>query len=675
MSDFSRDSSTVKCSFPNKAAEVVKNYSLGDSYRVVSWVYACINAIAEAISGVPLKFYTTNDPQTRAELPEEHQVMQLFNPPKAGETPTLEDYIRQIYVNLGIFGEIFSPLEFEGARPMNIPVRSPFLFEVQLDNNGDVKLWKMEKYSAQGGTSGEKKNIAPEKLLHFKYYDPYNRHRGLSPLYAGRLPIQQDINMSVWNAGFFQGGLRNPIVILLKHMLGSGPVRQNYLQGLKNQFQGFVKGQGPLVVDGGADVRPLLSSIKDLDFIEGKSLTREEICALYGVPPAQVGIFRYANYANSREQTRLFWINTLIPKMRVLKNTLQTGLLDLYWPGTYCDWDWDSVEAIREDPITESTAESLQSQAARNYYDMGYTREQIALILDDPDLDVEETEPPEGEEPPPTPEEPTNEPTPEEPVEESIIETRHEDGRTELAPSKRTLQFYAREYQTQILAPYRRQYTAFLKTFSNQAITEVLDGKEMDHAKWQRRWIETIRPLMRTIYYDGARQAVREIAKRPGVKSFRNTQPFNVDQILEGQDVAKSIDFFVRATSAKSYAITGAIEGYTRSPAVNILSENPEAVILPMISEEEANWAISRIYHHGRMVAQDITKVDRHAWAAYKCPIPEHNDMTGMTVARWASFHRDVIHPNADISSAPVKACTCTTFPVEFVKAAKEDNE
>ena len=674
MSDFARDQSNVKCSFPNKAAEVVKKYSLLDSYRTVSWVYACVNAIADAISGVPLKFYDSNDPQTRAELPDDHAVRKLFAPPKPGETPTLEDYIKQVYINLGIFGEVFSPMEFQGAIPQNLPVRNPYLFEAELDQRGDIKLWKMEKYSAQG-IAGTKEIIKPEKLLHFKYYDPYNRHRGLSPLQAGRLPIQQDINMSVWNAGFFQGGLRNPIVILLKHMLGSGPVRNQYMESIRNQFQGFIKGQGPLVVDGGADVRPLLSSIKDLDFIEGKSLTREEICALYGVPPAQVGIFRYANYANSREQTRLFWINTLIPKMRVLKNAFQTGMLELYWPGTFCDWEWDSVEAIREDPVAESTAESLQSTAARNYWDMGYTKDEIAIILDDPDLDAGDggtVDDMGGDDPPPDGTEPPEDP----PVEEGLLQVRDADGQITLEPGAKALQRYAFNYRRFVLDTYTRQYMAFLKTFTIKVIEEATAGKEVDQAQWQRMWIESIRPLMSTIYYDGARQAAREIADPARImSSFQATSTMDMKKVMEGQQALKSIDFFARATSAKSYAITGTVQGYLRSPAVNILSENPEAVILTMVNKEEAHWAISRIYHHGRMIVQDMLKVDTHAWASYKCPVPEHNDMAGTTVPRWSGFMRDIIHPNSDVTSAPVRACTCTTFPREFVKLVKEEDK
>ena len=160
--DFVRDTDTSRCSFPNRREEVVSKYNLRDSYRIVSWVYACINAIADAIAGVPLNFYSSPpDGDNPAKLPEGHQIYQLFNPPKPGETPTFEDFIRQIYINLGIFGEIFSPLEFEGATPKNIPVRNPYLFEAKLDNRGDIKNWKMEKYSAQGGTSGEKITVAP----------------------------------------------------------------------------------------------------------------------------------------------------------------------------------------------------------------------------------------------------------------------------------------------------------------------------------------------------------------------------------------------------------------------------------------------------------------------------------------------------------------------------------
>jgi len=41
---------------------------------------------------------------------------------------------------------------------------------------------------------------------------------------------------------------------------------------------------------------------KDMDFIQQKKMSREEICSVFKVPPALIGLFEYANYANAREQ-------------------------------------------------------------------------------------------------------------------------------------------------------------------------------------------------------------------------------------------------------------------------------------------------------------------------------------------------------------------------------------
>ncbi len=659
------DESTVGCSFPNKASERVSKYSLRDAYRVVSWVYACINAIAEAISGVPLEFWDSQDLDTRQPLGEEHPIRKVFYPPKPYEIPTLEDFIKQIYINLGIFGEAFVPYEFKGSKPENVPIRNPYLFEAVLnDNTGDVEKWKMQIIGGQGAT-GKEKILRPDQLMHIKYYDPYNRHRGLSPLNAGRLPIEQEINMSVWNAGFFQGGIRNPVVILLKHMLGSGPARTQFLQNIKNQYMGFVKGHGPLVIEGGADARPLLSSIKDLDFIEGKSLTREEICALYGVPPAQVGIFRYANYANSREQTRLFWVNTLIPKMRILRNTLQSSLLDLYYPDVFVDWDWARIEAIREDPVSEATAQNLHAAAANVYYNMGYTKEEIATILDDIDLAQDSGEDMPEEEPEAPPED-GGEGEEEEPVEESILQIRTDADGTLIEASHRIYGIYTQLYQNKVLDIYTKQYVSFLKTFTKTVINEGIKGKEIDQAKWQKHWIESIRPLMKSIYYEGVRQAAVEHSNPARILGSFGVRGLKIDDLVAGEDPNRSIDFFSRATSSKSFVITGALLGYLRSPSANILSETPDAVILPLVSIAEAQWAVSRIYHHGKIVAGSVLGVEKHAWASWKCPIEGHDQMTGMVVTPWEEFNKELMHPNSGTKSAPVTACTCTVFPIKL---------
>lgn len=284
--------------FPDKIVDRLRKYRLEDTYRSVSWAYACINAIAEACSSVSLNFYKdspTGNPSTRVPLPKTHPIYKVFNPPKQWEIPSCSELVKRSFINLGNLGEAFLIIEKNGSKPENVTLLQSSRVDPKYAADGVTLIgWKLK--SPTGQDTGKVLKIG--EIIPLTYYNPYDPYRGLSPLAAGRLAIEQEINMSIWNAGFFLGGVRNPLVIILKRMFASSKQRMQYLDDIRKMYSGFSSGQGPMLVEGGSDVRPLFQSMKDLDFISGKKLTREEICGLFGVPPAQVGIFEYANYAN-----------------------------------------------------------------------------------------------------------------------------------------------------------------------------------------------------------------------------------------------------------------------------------------------------------------------------------------------------------------------------------------
>ena len=54
---------------------------------------------------------------------------------------------------------------------------------------------------------------------------------------------------------------------------------------------------------------------------------------MFGVPPAKIGVLRYANYANSREQDKTFWAETMQPKLARIAAKVTAELCARYDPG------------------------------------------------------------------------------------------------------------------------------------------------------------------------------------------------------------------------------------------------------------------------------------------------------------------------------------------------------
>lgn len=294
--------------FPNTVRERREQYSQKDAYKTVAWVYACSNLLSDCMSGVEFYFYrgkgdTRKDRNVIDMIPAVNRngkrvsrepIVEALSPVKENEIPTVAEMLRLQVIHECQYGESF-------IRPTKIVRKAPTGFELlhplKLTPKKDQKTGELRHWEHKRGGNQPKEIIKPDGLVQWKRPNPYDSIRGLSPLAAARLAIEQDYNMATWNAGFFQAGVRNPIALLLKQTFNENQ-RKEYISRMQRNFTGFVRGQLPLLVEGGVDLKVLSNTIKDLDFVEGKSLTREELCAIFNVPPAQVGIFRYANYAN-----------------------------------------------------------------------------------------------------------------------------------------------------------------------------------------------------------------------------------------------------------------------------------------------------------------------------------------------------------------------------------------
>jgi HK97 family phage portal protein len=494
--------------FPNTVQQRVRKWSLKDAYRTVSWVYACCNLIADSISGVEFYFFRQMETGERIRVETwQDPAGYCFYPPKYGEIPTLAEMIKMQFLHLGLFGESFLWLRKKNGVPWYVDIINPLQCTPKISKDGQsIEAWKVKLATPTGGSSAKEVIVPLSDIIQWKYPNPYNKFRGMAPLTAARLSIEQDLNMATWNAGFFQNGLRNPIALLLKQTFND-PQRKEYMNRMKQNFMGFVKGQLPLLVEGGVDVRVLQNTMKDLDFVEGKELTREELCAVYNVPPAQVGIFRYANYSNTKEQRTILYQNTLKPKMTYYRDLFQQTILDQYFPGVFCDWEWESVDAFKEDPVVEANVNYTVSQTAAVLFGLGYDQKQISYMLKRPEYDPENHTASVLLEP-------------EIPEPEGIKGPTYAPAktRTRVYADKSFLQSHASQLLRTTMRPVSGRAISFVKTYFDQFI-KTLNSKVAKKSKsaefWADQWVEGLTPIAEQSFILGIETAYQDLKKIP----------------------------------------------------------------------------------------------------------------------------------------------------------------
>lgn len=276
----------------------LRSFSLNSSYERMCWVYACVNRIATSASSAPLVFYEgkpdripLSSPNEKERIKDrEHPVYQLFNPPKPPTIISLKQLMHRTFVHESLDGLIFWVIERKKGVATSIDLRLKTELRPVLEQKGNEIRQILRGWEDSSG-----KRYLPEDVLPIDSYNPKNPLTGLSRLNPARLSLESEFNIAGWNSAFFRSGMKNPLLIQAKGQLN--PTQKKEIRSeVVNYYSGIDGAHGALLMSGSVEVKPLVVNPKDVDFIRGKELNREEILAVYGVPPAIVGIFSYANY-------------------------------------------------------------------------------------------------------------------------------------------------------------------------------------------------------------------------------------------------------------------------------------------------------------------------------------------------------------------------------------------
>jgi HK97 family phage portal protein len=151
--------------------------------------------------------------------------------------------------------------------------------------------------------------IPAEYICHFKYPNPFDIFHGMSKLVAAMLPADADTAMARWNGTFF--GRDNVVpsaIISLSSGDASKPLEpadvEQVTEQLKTEYSAAAR---KTVVTNAYDmaVQLLGWSAKDMDFLQGRNLSKSEIFGIFGVPMGMVD--SSATDANATVHKDLFW--------------------------------------------------------------------------------------------------------------------------------------------------------------------------------------------------------------------------------------------------------------------------------------------------------------------------------------------------------------------------------
>jgi len=304
-------------------------------YSSITYVYACVNAIAKSLSKLPFRLY---DSYTKQVI-EKGRVYDAFS----YVNPLMSRY--QLWESLAIFltlsGECIIILDkYIDNIPTEFWIFNPSRFLYKLNNDGkSIALWEYNN----GAT---KIQFTPDEIIYFKKLNPYHDIRGLAGIDVLSSVIQNEIYANNFNNSFFKNGLGLGTVLRTEKSL-----TQTQIARLKEYFStknnSISKAHKVAILEGGLSLEQSVNQ-RDAEFINSRKMNREEICSVFGVPPALVGIYEYANYANAEAQRKIFYEDTIIPLTKYIEDKFKTDFFDRFRIKLYGEFDFSEVEVLKE---------------------------------------------------------------------------------------------------------------------------------------------------------------------------------------------------------------------------------------------------------------------------------------------------------------------------------------
>jgi phage portal protein BeeE len=109
------------------------------------------------------------------------------------------------------------------------------------------------------------------------------------------------------------------------------------------------------VAHGGLRPERLTLTPEEMDFLNSRRVTRDEILAVFGVPAAIAGISEDVNRASADALERIFSRNTIAPKLALIAQQIEQDLLPMYPADLRCEFDAAGPED-REQTRRDATA-------------------------------------------------------------------------------------------------------------------------------------------------------------------------------------------------------------------------------------------------------------------------------------------------------------------------------
>ena len=334
-----------------------------EGYQQNAIVYRCINEIANSASRVEINLFRGDQ-----ELDEHPLLDLLYNPsPMCSQV----EFFQAVYAYLQISGNSYilgvgadntSPTELYNLRPDRVRIKAgqratPQSYQYMI--GGQV----VENYEVDQATG-------KSRIKHIKLFNPLDDFYGMSPIMSSSIDIDQHNLANKHNVNLLQNGARPSGAVVFKPKDETGAQiqlsdtqRNQLMSDLTQRFSGTGNAGKPMLLEGDFDWKEMGLSPKDMDFIQLKNMSAEDIALIFGVPSQLIGIPDAHTYSNFAEAKLALYNETIIPLLDRIQSDLNEWLVPRFGDDLEMRYDIDSIPAMAEQRtrVFESVTQGVQN--------------------------------------------------------------------------------------------------------------------------------------------------------------------------------------------------------------------------------------------------------------------------------------------------------------------------
>lgn len=257
-----------------------------------------------------------------------------------------ENIFKQICIcQLFFFGNVFilkDARDSQGRPTRLIPIPRPFITPF-FDIYGVPYMYQVRTF--QGSF-----NVPAKDIIHVYEGNAVDLFWGESRYLKCKIDSDIMNSAKVFNLAFFRNGANPGGIITYPNMVGDRE-KAELLAQFNDEHAGAEKAHRVAVLTKGGTFESFKSTHKDIEYKDGLEFHMQQILSMSGVPPAMVGLFRFAPQFNTKEQQKIFYENEIMPKMRLFADAFSEELVPEFYPDedVYVWYDFSKVKALEPD--------------------------------------------------------------------------------------------------------------------------------------------------------------------------------------------------------------------------------------------------------------------------------------------------------------------------------------